>query len=269
MSNDPVPTRTSFMAGLCFLGGVASTLCVTTSWFLTQLAGMGPTVELGPGESKGLITAAAILSKVTMAPAILSLVFWLAARASISESGGSMGGRGLYRTGLLISALSVVVALVGTGSIASRAGSLITDLEEAAADIKEQIERAQAERGFIGLEVKTIAKKDAERAGLEGGVRVKKVVDGTPAAAVFKVDDVIFQVQQESMEDQDDFTDAIGNRRPGERVTIHFVRDGKRQQAEVVLASRYPERLKPAPTAPPAPKPVENAPDVAPVPKEH
>lgn len=263
------PRRTSVMAGLCLFSGILAVMCVTTAWFLTHLAGLGEVAHLSKGDQDDLLVAVRILSWATVGPAVLAAVFWLAARASIAESKGEVGGRGLYRTGLIVSAVSVVVALAGGASIQAKATNFFNDVKGLVAEIRDESRRAQAHRGWLGVEVKTLKSSEARALKISGGAKVSKVVDGSPASKVLQPGDIITRVNNENIEDSDDLTDIIGAFRPGSRVKLMVARGEERKQVEVTLASRYPElmheipapvevRPQPAPVKPPQeePKPV-------------
>ncbi len=76
------PSRTSFLAGLSLFSGIGAVMCVTTSWFLTHLAGLGEAAGITAPEAQNILVASKIVSWITFGPATLAHVFWLAARSS-------------------------------------------------------------------------------------------------------------------------------------------------------------------------------------------
>jgi S1-C subfamily serine protease len=68
---------------------------------------------------------------------------------------------------------------------------------------------------------------------------VREVVRGGPAArAGLRSGDVIVSVGGSEVRNADDVADVIADRRPGERVTVEFRREGATRSVEVTLRSR-------------------------------
>jgi putative serine protease PepD len=71
------------------------------------------------------------------------------------------------------------------------------------------------------------------------GARVGEAVSGGPAArAGLRSGDVIVSVGGSEVRNADDVADVIADRRPRERVTVEFQREGERSSVEVVLGTR-------------------------------
>ena len=72
-----------------------------------------------------------------------------------------------------------------------------------------------------------------------GGVRLQGASPGSPAEkAGLKKDDVLVKLGTFDIDDIYDFTNALRSLKPGEKIDVEFLRDGKRQKAEVTLARR-------------------------------
>src|SRR5579863_6189915 len=72
-----------------------------------------------------------------------------------------------------------------------------------------------------------------------GGVTVSDVTAGSPAErAGIKVGDTIVSVDGKPVKNGDDLVSDIASRKPGTKVTIGFVRNGKKQDATVTVADR-------------------------------
>jgi serine protease Do len=72
-----------------------------------------------------------------------------------------------------------------------------------------------------------------------GGVTIENVIPDTPAqAAGLKVGDTIISVDGKPVKNGDDLVSYIASRKPGTKVAIGFIRDGKQQQANVTVADR-------------------------------
>ena len=72
-----------------------------------------------------------------------------------------------------------------------------------------------------------------------GGVTVSDVTAGSPAErAGIKVGDTIISVDGKAVKNGDDLVSDIASRKPGTKVTLGFVRNGKKQEATVTVADR-------------------------------
>ena len=71
------------------------------------------------------------------------------------------------------------------------------------------------------------------------GATVVEVGPGTPAAgAGLQVGDVIVALDSTQVTDPDDLSEAIGAKKPGDRVTVAYSRNGQRRTAQVNLGTR-------------------------------
>ncbi|HET7722640.1 MAG TPA: trypsin-like peptidase domain-containing protein [Acidimicrobiales bacterium] len=71
------------------------------------------------------------------------------------------------------------------------------------------------------------------------GATVVDVGPGTPAAgAGIQVGDVIVALDSTQITDPDDLSEAIGAKKPGDRVTVTYTRNGQRRTAQVNLGTR-------------------------------
>jgi len=95
-------------------------------------------------------------------------------------------------------------------------------------------------RGSIGIEFPPQADPAISRVyGVGSGVTIANVIHDTPAeAAGLKVGDTITSVDGKPVKNGDDLVSYIASRKPGTKVMVGFVRDGKQQQASVTVADR-------------------------------
>jgi serine protease Do len=94
-------------------------------------------------------------------------------------------------------------------------------------------------RGSIGIEFPPQENPAIARVYGVNGVTIENVIPGTPAeAAGLKVGDTITTVDGKPVKNGDDLVSYIASRKPGTKVTIGFVRDGKTEQATVAVADR-------------------------------
>jgi putative serine protease PepD len=91
------------------------------------------------------------------------------------------------------------------------------------------IANGKAEHAFLGVAVETRS----------GAVTVTRVVDGTPAArAGLRRGDVIAAVDGTHIASADRLRSVVNGKRPGDRISITYVRGGTRHTLEVKLATR-------------------------------
>jgi C-terminal processing protease CtpA/Prc len=86
---------------------------------------------------------------------------------------------------------------------------------------------------MIGVGVTPLTKQLAQHYGVENGVLVSEVREGSPAAkAGLKAGDVITEVDGKAVKGQFDIIRTINDKKDGD-VTVTFVRDGKRSTVNV------------------------------------
>ncbi len=85
----------------------------------------------------------------------------------------------------------------------------------------------------IGVGVMPLSKQLSTHFGVDSGVLISEVRDGSPAAkAGLKAGDIIVEADGKAVKDNFDLIRAIGEKKEGD-VTLTFVRDGKRQTLNV------------------------------------
>lgn len=133
-----------------------------------------------------------------------------------------------------------------------------------ARNVMEQlITTGSVSRGLLGVSINNVTSDLAETYGLAeaAGAIVMAVNPGSAAEqAGIRIDDVIVSVNGNRVRDAAALRNAIGMLRPGERVAVGLVRDGRQQTVNAVLgelaASTPAAAPAPAPAAPPALDPV-------------
>ena len=89
---------------------------------------------------------------------------------------------------------------------------------------------ATTPRAYLGV---------SSQQGAEPGATVVDVGPATPAAgAGIQVGDVIVSLDSTQINDPDDLSEAIGTKKPGDRVTVTYNRNGQRRTAQVNLGTR-------------------------------
>jgi len=95
-------------------------------------------------------------------------------------------------------------------------------------------------RGSIGIEFPAQENPAIARVyGAGNGVTIANVIAGTPAeAAGLKVGDTITTVDGQPVKNGDELVSDIASRKPGSKVTLGYLRNGKKQEATVTVADR-------------------------------
>jgi S1-C subfamily serine protease len=133
---------------------------------------------------------------------------------------------------------------VGFAIPSSTVGSIVPQL----------IGSGKVEHAYLGVTLTTIPAGVAQRLGIAAGVEVTDVRAGTPAdGAGFRaasgnetVDgesyptggDVITEFDGQRISSPEELQNAVDAKQPGDKVTVTYVRGGKRHTADVTLASR-------------------------------
>ena len=96
-------------------------------------------------------------------------------------------------------------------------------------------------RGLLGVNISTVTPDIAENYDLEeaSGALVTEITSGSAAeAAGLQIGDIIVGVDGESMDSPGMLRNTIGLLRPGDAVTVDYVRNGRRETATAVLGER-------------------------------
>jgi serine protease DegQ len=97
----------------------------------------------------------------------------------------------------------------------------------------------RATHAYLGIEPAPVTREVAAQLGLDqaAGVLVMEVGDGTPAArAGLQPGDVIVRLDDKPIDTVEDLFGELRQHRPGDRVTLTLIRDGREQQRTATLA---------------------------------
>ena len=167
-------------------------------------------------------------------------------------SPGNAGGPLLDATGRVIGVNSQIEADGPQGSVGM---GFAVPIDTAKKIIPELKKSGRVDRGYLGVSTATIDKSlsgldlpvkqgalvqsvtpgsPADKAGLRAG-DISASVNGSP---IQLGGDIITEIDGKAIRSNDDLTAAVAGRRPGDKVTITFKRDGKDKTVEVTLADR-------------------------------
>src|SRR6266849_5894098 len=98
----------------------------------------------------------------------------------------------------------------------------------------------RVQRGSIGIEFNAQENPAIARVyGVQSGITVSSVVAGSPAdRAGLKVGDTIFSVDGKQVKNGDELVADIASRKPGEKITLGYFRNGKKEATAVTVADR-------------------------------
>jgi len=117
------------------------------------------------------------------------------------------------------------------------------------------VEEGEVVRGWLGVGIQPLTPELAESMGIkdEQGVLVSQVFDDTPAAeAGIQAGDVVLKFNGKAVGQASELQSAVAWTKPGTKVKVLLVRDGKRRTVTVTIAKR-PEQPSMARAAPGAP----------------
>lgn len=243
----PVPTSLSLLSGFSFFSGLAAlALAVVAAILFTSLS-MGELLHLDSGLRDAVQMSAKIVLYVSLLPSVVAVAFALAARGSISESGGVLRGRPLYRTGVLLAILSGAVVfdarVVNPATWAAAGESVLAGT----------IHGGEIHRAYLGVEtgplddsafaaiLRVVPGSPADRAGLKAGDLIVKVdgmmvfqlpPTGTPGDSGYPIGST-----------KPYLADYIATLSPGTRVSVHVRRGRETTTVVAELAASFASLL--------------------------
>jgi serine protease Do len=98
----------------------------------------------------------------------------------------------------------------------------------------------RVQRGSIGIEFNAQENPAISRVyGVQSGITISSVVAGSPAdKAGLKVGDTIVSVDTKQVKNGDELVADIASRKPGTKVNLGYIRDGKKDSASITVADR-------------------------------
>ena len=111
--------------------------------------------------------------------------------------------------------------------------------------VRQLISGGRVTRGYLGATIQTLTPEVAESQGLgenQKGALIADLTAGGPGAcAGLQVGDVVLTVNGKAVEDNTDLTRTVAAARPGERLQLEVLRQGRRQTVTVTSGTRPAE----------------------------
>jgi S1-C subfamily serine protease len=151
---------------------------------------------------------------------------------------GSSGGALLDDGGAVIGiTTAIAVSDVGAEGLGF---AVPIDIARSVAD--QLIKTGKVTNVWLGVEGNDLDGATANDLDVDGGALIGRVKAGSPAEqAGLTPRDVVVAVDGKPVGSMGALVVALRSHRPGDRVTLHVLRDGKRQEMPVTLAERPPE----------------------------
>jgi serine protease Do len=92
---------------------------------------------------------------------------------------------------------------------------------------------------WLGVRIEDLSAKMLNNLGLENGIRVREVLENSPAQKVgIEEDDILISFNGKVLDDSDELVKMVKKSEVGDEVTIGYYRDGKKSKASIKLAER-------------------------------
>lgn len=150
---------------------------------------------------------------------------------------GNSGGPLVNLAGQVIGINTLIVRGTGTGAVAEGLGFAIP-INTAQAVANQIIQKGYFSRPYLGINFQPITPDIATSYNLpvKWGVYVTKVADNSPASqAGLKAGDIITRIGNITLDETHSFINTLYTYKPGDQVTVGYVRDGKDLQVQVTL----------------------------------
>jgi len=162
-----------------------------------------------------------------------SLLDMVQTDAAISP--GSSGGALLDGTGAVIG----ITTAVAVTEVGLEGAGFATPVDVARSVGEDIITSGRAVHAWIGVQGSDLDRRTAGELGVEGGARVERVVEASPADdAGVTPSDVIVAIEEEAVASMSALVIALRERVPGDEIALDVVRDGERREVAVSLIER-------------------------------
>ncbi len=147
---------------------------------------------------------------------------------------GNSGGALVNTKGLLVGITSAIYS--PTGAYAGNSFAIPVNIVRKVVEDLKQF--GEVQRAIIGVNITDVTQEDAEKYKLDGvmGAKIANVVDGGAAeAAGLKENDIIVKIDNISVASTAELQEQVSKHRPGDRINIIYVRNGKENSVNVTL----------------------------------
>ena len=147
---------------------------------------------------------------------------------------GNSGGALVNTKGLLIGITTAIYS--PTGAFSGNAFAIPTTIVKKVVEDLRQY--GEVQRAIIGVNIRDVNSSDAEKLKLDKitGVLITGIIDqGAAASAGLKEQDVIIELNGVTVHSTAELQEQVGRHRPGDKVTIKYIRSGKEQTAPLTL----------------------------------
>jgi len=98
------------------------------------------------------------------------------------------------------------------------------------------------QRGFLGVQIRAVDNELANKAGLDKpmGVYVEQINEGSAGKdAGLQSKDIITKINGVNVNSAPELQEQVANYRPGDKISVEYLRDGKLAKTTVVLKNKY------------------------------
>jgi serine protease Do len=150
---------------------------------------------------------------------------------------GNSGGALVNTKGLLVGITSLIIS--PNGAYAGNSFAIpVTIVKKVVDDLKEF---GQVQRALIGVSIRDVEPKDAEKEKLSEvkGVFISNVLpDGSAEDAGLKENDIIVKFDNITVNTVSELQEQVGKHRPGDKGTVTYLRNGKETTIPIVLKNQ-------------------------------
>ncbi|HMP30157.1 MAG TPA: trypsin-like peptidase domain-containing protein, partial [Saprospiraceae bacterium] len=150
---------------------------------------------------------------------------------------GNSGGALVNSVGMVVGINTAIIS-EGGGHEGFSFAIPINLVRKVVSDIKEY---GAVQRGWMGVELRNVDFETAKQLGLQevSGVIISLVIKGGAASeGGLQTDDIIKKIDEVSIKDMPQFMEKIGLLRPGDKIKIHYLRNGKENITYVTLRNQ-------------------------------
>jgi S1-C subfamily serine protease len=115
--------------------------------------------------------------------------------------------------------------------------ALAIPIDQTDAIVKQLVDYGKVKRGFLGISQKNLTEQEKKDHNIDGGVLIVDVVDDSPAEeAGLREDDIITEINDKKIDETSDLYYEVRSRKPGDKITIAYIRDNEKSKVDVELA---------------------------------